>query len=139
VFFKLVLLFTILPLVELYLLIEVGRVIGGATTIGLVLFTGILGAFLARLEGFRTLLRAQETLRSGMVPAEELLDGVLIFVAGAMLITPGILTDGTGFLILFPPTRRRFKIWLRRRFDRAVAEGRWVVRGPDDRGPFGPF
>lgn len=138
-FFKLVLLFTILPLVELYLLIEVGRVIGGATTIGLVLFTGILGAFLARLEGFRTLLRAQETLRSGMVPAEELLDGVLIFVAGAMLITPGILTDGTGFLILFPPTRRRFKIWLRRRFDRAVAEGRWVVRGPDDRGPFGPF
>jgi UPF0716 protein FxsA len=138
VFFKLVLLFTILPLVELYLLIEVGQVIGGLSTIALVLFTGALGAYLARLEGLRTMLRAQETVRAGQMPAEELIDAVLIFVAGAMLITPGILTDGTGFLILFPPTRRYFKIWLRRQFDKAVQRGDlWIYRGPGDP-PVGP-
>jgi UPF0716 protein FxsA len=137
VFFKLVLLFTVLPLVELYLLIQVGQVVGGLNTIALVLFTGMLGAYLARLEGLRTMIRAQENLRAGVVPAEELVDGVLIFMAGAMLITPGILTDGMGFLILFPPTRRYFKILLRRWFDRAVAQGGIrIYRGPDDPGPF---
>jgi UPF0716 protein FxsA len=140
VFFKLVLLFTILPLVELYLLIEVGRVIGGLATVVLVLTTGAAGAYLARLEGLRTMIRAQEVLRSGQMPAEELLDAVLIFMAGAMLIAPGILTDGMGLLILFPPTRRQFKIWLRRRLDRALAEGEIrVYPGPGPGGPpFGP-
>ena len=138
-FFKLVLLFTILPLVELYLLIEVGKVIGGLPTIALVLVTGATGAFLARMEGLRTLVRAQETVRAGQMPAEELIDAVLIFIAGGMLITPGILTDGMGLLILFPPTRRQFKIWLRRRFDAAVARGQVrIYRGPGDAGPFGP-
>ena len=136
-FFRLVLLFTLLPLVELYLLIRIGNVIGGLNTIALVLFTGITGAYLARLEGFRTFLKAQENLRAGIAPAEELVDALLIFVAGAMLITPGVLTDGAGLLILFPPTRRYFKIWLRRRFDNAVARGSVrVYRPPDD--PFGP-
>lgn len=140
-FLKLALLFTVLPMVELYLLIEVGKVIGGLSTIALVLFTGALGAYLARLEGIRTLVRAQETVRAGQMPAEELVDAVLIFLAGAMLITPGILTDGMGFLILFPPTRRYFKIWLRRQFDRAVQRGDlWIDRGPGGPGgPFGPF
>jgi len=139
-FFKLALLFTILPLVELYLLIEVGKVIGGLSTIALVLVTGAAGAFLARMEGIRTLVRAQETVRAGQMPAEELIDAVLIFIAGGMLITPGILTDGMGLLILFPPTRRYFKIWLRRRFDRAVAKGEFrVYPGPGPGGPpFGP-
>jgi UPF0716 protein FxsA len=147
---KLALLFTALPLVELYLLIQIGKVIGALPTIALVLFTGVLGAYLARMEGLRTLLRAQENLRSGVVPAEELVDALLIFVAGAMLITPGVLTDVTGFLILFPPTRRYFKIWLRRRFDRAVALGDVRIyrgpgpgsgpgQGPGGLGPFGPL
>jgi UPF0716 protein FxsA len=66
-------------------------------------------------------------------------DGVLIFIAGIMLVTPGVITDCAGLLILFPPTRRVFKIWLRRRFDRAVARGQVRVwRDPGDPGPFGP-
>jgi UPF0716 protein FxsA len=139
VFPKLFLLFTVLPLVELYLLIKIGTVIGGLNTLALVLVTGIAGAYLARLEGYRTMIRAQENLQAGLVPAEELVDGLLIFVAGIMLITPGVITDCAGLLILFPPTRRVFKIWLRRRFDRAVAAGQVrVFRGPGDAGPFGP-
>lgn len=142
---KLFLLFTVLPLVELYLLIEIGGVIGGLNTLVLVLLTGVTGAYLARLEGYRTLIRAQENIQAGLVPAEEMIDGLLIFIAGVMLITPGVLTDGAGLLILFPPTRRTFKIWLRRRFDRAVARGQVRIypgpgdaRGPGDSGPFGP-
>jgi UPF0716 protein FxsA len=139
VFPKLVLLFTVLPLVELYLLIEIGGVIGGLNTLVLVLVTGVTGAYLARLEGYRTLIRAQENLQAGLVPAEEMIDALLIFVAGVMLITPGVLTDAAGLLILFPPSRRAFKIWLRRRFDRAVAQGQVrIYRGPGDSGPFGP-
>lgn len=137
---KLILVFTVLPLVELYLLIEVGQVIGGLNTLALVLFTGVVGAYLARLEGLRTLMRAQENLRAGVMPAEELIDGLLIFLAGVLLVTPGILTDGMGFLILFPPTRRYFKIWLRRQFDRAVAQGGIrFYRGPGGPGSGNPF
>jgi len=134
--FKLVLLFTVLPLGELYLLIQVGHVIGGLNTLGVVLFTGVVGAYLARMEGIRTLMRAQESVRQGMVPAEEMVDGLLIFMAGALLVTPGIITDSLGFLILFPPARRYFKIWLRRQFDRAVQHGSvHIYRGPG--GPSG--
>lgn len=143
--FKLILLFTLLPLVELYLLIEIGQVIGGLNTIALVLVTGILGAFLARMEGFRTLLKAQEAMREGRMPAEEMVDGVLIVGAGAVLITPGVITDCLGFLILLPYTRRYFKIWLRRMFDRAVARrsihihgGPWPGGPGDPHNPGGP-
>lgn len=128
-FARLLLLFTLVPLVELYLLIEVGTVIGGLNTILLVLGTGALGAFLARLEGLRTLGQIQRSLNQGLVPAEEMVDGVIILVAGLLLITPGILTDACGFLMLIPTTRNAFKRWLRRRFDRAVASGRIHIQG----------
>ncbi|MFQ5508981.1 MAG: FxsA family protein [Leptospirillia bacterium] len=135
---KLILLFTLLPLAELYLLIEVGQVIGGLNTVALVLLTGVGGAYLARMEGIRTLFRAQENLQAGIMPAEEMIDGLLIFAAGAVLITPGIITDCMGLLILFPPTRRYFKIWLRKQFDRAVSRNTiYIHRGPGD--GFGPL
>jgi UPF0716 protein FxsA len=79
---------------------------------------------LVRLEGLRTLRQIQLTLAQGQIPAEELLDGVLIFTGGILLLTPGVLTDLFALVLLIPYTRSRFKRWLRRRFDRLTAAGK---------------
>ena len=112
---KLFLAFTLIPLVEIYLLIKLGQNFGAITSILLVIFTGILGAYLARMEGLRTLFRIQETMREGRMPGEELLDALLIAIAGLVLITPGFITDVAGFLLLFPFTRTLVKNWLKER------------------------
>ena len=112
-FLKLFLAFTLIPLVEIYLLIKLGQNFGAITSILLVIFTGILGAYLAKMEGLRTLLRLQETLREGGMPGEELLDALLIALAGLVLITPGFVTDLIGFLLLIPFTRMLVKSWLK--------------------------
>ncbi|MFQ5916731.1 MAG: FxsA family protein [Candidatus Binatia bacterium] len=124
---RLFLLFTIVPLAELYLLIKIGSYMGAFNTILLILITGILGALLARLEGLRTLRQITLSLNQGIVPAEELVDSVLIFVAGIVLVTPGVLTDAMGLLLLFPYTRTIFKRWLRKRFDRMVSSGNMQI------------
>lgn len=105
-FFRLLILFTVVPLLELYLLIRVGDVIGVWPTVALVVFTGALGAFLTRLEGLRVLRRVQEDFQQGRVPTAGLLDGLLVVVAGAVLLTPGLITDAVGFFLLVPPGRR---------------------------------
>jgi UPF0716 protein FxsA len=120
---RLVLLFTIVPLVELYILIKIGSHVGGLNTILLVVVTAMLGAWLARLQGLRTLQQIQVSLSQGQIPAEELIDGVLILIGGILLVTPGVLTDLFALVLLFPITRTYFKRWLRRRFDRMVASG----------------
>jgi len=112
---KLFLAFTLIPLVEIYLLIKLGQNFGAITSILLVIFTGILGAYLARMEGLRTLFRIQETMGEGRMPGEELLDALLIAIAGLVLITPGFITDVAGFLLLFPFTRMLAKNWLKER------------------------
>ena len=112
---KLFLAFTLIPLVEIYLLIKLGQNFGAITSILLVIFTGILGAYLARMEGLRTLFRIQETMREGRMPGEELLDALLIAIAGLVLITPGFITDVVGFLLLFPFTRMLANNWLKER------------------------
>ena len=112
---KLFLVFTIIPLVEIYLMIKLGQNFGAITSILLVIFTGILGAYLAKMEGLRTLFRLQETLREGGMPVEELLDALLIALAGLVLITPGFITDALGFLLLVPFTRMLVKNWLKER------------------------
>jgi len=124
---KLFLLFTLVPLTELYILLEIGSYVGALNTILLIIFTGILGAFLARMEGIKTIHQIAQNLATGIVPAEELVDAVLIFVAGVVLVTPGVITDIAGFLLLVPYTRTVFKRWLRRRFDRMVATGNFQV------------
>lgn len=116
-FFRLVLLFTLLPLIELYLLIKVGSYLGAARTILLVLGTGVIGAYLARLEGWRTWRKMQDNLNRGIAPTGDLVDGVLILAAGLLLITPGILTDIVGLGLLFPPTRSALKDYLRRKLE----------------------
>lgn len=118
---RLILLFTIVPLAELYILIKIGTHIGGFNTLLLVVMTAVLGAWLARLQGLRTLQKIQLSLSQGQIPAEELIDGVLILAGGILLLTPGVLTDVFALVLLFPSTRTYFKRWLRRRFDRRVA------------------
>ena len=109
---KLFLAFTIIPVVEIYLLIEIGSVFGVFTSIALVVFTGFLGAYLARIQGLQTLFRIQESLREGRMPSAELLDALLIGIAGLVLLTPGFLTDTVGFVLLIPSTRNAIKYWL---------------------------
>ncbi|MEE9488753.1 MAG: FxsA family protein [Candidatus Brocadiales bacterium] len=122
-FLRLFLLFTITPLVELYLLLKLGGYIGIYATIGVVIGTGIAGGLLAKSQGLTVMRQARWELDQGRVPAESLFDGALILVAGAMLITPGLLTDCLGLLFLIPPTRRAFKAWLRRKIEEKVSRG----------------
>lgn len=105
VFLRLLVLFTVLPVLELALLIKIGRLIDVGPTIGLVVVTGVVGAALARHQGLRTLRRIQEDLAHGQMPATELVNGLMILVAGAVLITPGVITDAVGFALLIPPIR----------------------------------
>ena len=110
---KLLVIFIILPLLELYVILEVGSVFGPIPTVLLVVLTAVAGAFFTKLEGLRTLHRMQQQIIVGQMPAEELVDSVLICVAGVLLLTPGFLTDAFGLWILIPPTRLLFKRWLR--------------------------
>jgi len=118
------LLFIVIPAVELVLLIEVGKQIGTLPTIGLIVATGFIGATLARYQGLAVLARLRSEVGAGQLPGDVLIDGVLILVAGALLVTPGVLTDAVGFLLLIPPTRAGLKRYLKKRFQRAVNEGR---------------
>jgi len=120
-FFRLLLLFTVVPLVELLLLLELGRHVGPLPTIGLVLFTGALGAWLARSQGAEVLARVRREFAAGRLPTDALLDGMLVLVAGAVLLTPGLLTDFAGFFLLWPVgrqiIRQRITAWLRRKME----------------------
>ena len=120
--FKLFLAFTLIPVIELYLLIKLGGVIGGFNTILLVIFTGFFGAWLARMEGTHTMMQVRRNMDQGIMPKEELLDALIIFCAGAVLITPGLLTDIAGLLLLWPVTRRKFKLYLRRKIDDMIQD-----------------
>jgi UPF0716 protein FxsA len=127
--------FTFVPLLELFVLIKIGAHIGALNTILLVIVTAALGALLVRLQGLRTLRQIQSSLAQGQLPAEELVDGVLIFAAGILLLTPGVLSDLFALGLLFPYSRMHFKRWLRRRFDRAVAAGNLQLHYHRDRPP----
>ena len=124
---KLFLAFTIIPIIEIYLLIEIGSMFGALTAVTLVSLTGFLGAFLARMQGLQTLYRIQESLREGRMPSGELLDALLIVIAGLVLLTPGFLTDSAGFMLLIPATRNSIKYWLRRQI-----ELRYMSNRPED-------
>lgn len=122
---RLLLLFTLVPIAELMVLIELGEAIGLGPTLLLIFVTGIVGAALARREGTRTWLQVQQELSRGELPADSLLHGLMVLVAGAFLVTPGVLTDVAGFLLLFRPMRARLvemvRGWLRRQVQRGNA------------------
>jgi len=116
----LVLLLIIVPAMEMWLLILSGKTLGAWPTFLLVILTGILGAYLAKKQGMAVLMKAREQLSYGELPAEAILDGICILLGGAVLLTPGFITDATGFFLLFPPTRKLVKPplakWLQRFF-----------------------
>jgi UPF0716 protein FxsA len=124
---KLLLLFTVVPIVVLVLLLDVGRRIGTAATLLLILITGIVGAVLARRQGVAALRYVRAELADGQLPGPAIVDGVLILVAGALLITPGVLTDVVGFLCLVPAARRSIRALLLQAFMRAAGRGMVTV------------
>ena len=126
VFVRLLLLFTVVPLVELALLIQLDRAIGLAPTIAIVLLTGFAGAAIARWQGLVTLSRVRTEMAAGRAPTGPLVDGLLILVAGAVLLTPGLITDALGFALLLPPTRAAVRRWLVKAFRRRM-QGRGAV------------
>lgn len=127
-FARLVLLFTVVPAIEIYLLVKVGSSIGAMNTVLLIIATGVVGAYYARLQGFDVVRRLQASMEDGRVPAREMVDGAMLLLGGALLITPGFLTDALGFSLIFPPTReaikRVFLEWIRRKIER----GEIVIR-----------
>lgn len=101
------LLFLIIPFVEIYLLLTIGGMIGALPTIFLVVFTAVLGAWLLRRQGFATWQRFQRCLEQGAVPAFEMIEGPILLVGGALLLTPGFFTDAVGFACLIPQVRTK--------------------------------
>ena len=126
---KLFLAFTIIPVSEIYILIAIGGQIGILPSIGLVISTGIVGASLARSQGLQTLGRIRDSFQQGVVPGEELLNALLIAIAGIVLLTPGFLTDAAGLFLLIPATRTLCREWLKRRIELVYAQ-RNVGNGP---------
>jgi UPF0716 protein FxsA len=105
-FFKLFFLFTLIPVIELALLIEIGSQIGVLNTVVIVILTAIVGAYMVRTEGIGVMYRIQKNMKDGMFPGEELISGAMILVAGALLLTPGFFTDIIGFLMVIPVSRK---------------------------------
>jgi len=111
----LILLFLTVPLVEIYFLISVGQVIGAIPTVFMVVFTAILGAMLLRAQGLSTLQRVQAASARGEIPALEMMEGLMLLVGGALLLTPGFFTDAIGFICLISPLRQALiRYWIKR-------------------------
>ncbi len=122
-FGRLLLLFTVVPVVELALLVWLGGRIGFWPTVGLIVGTAVVGSALAHREGLSALARFRARMAAGEMPGDELVDGLLILVAGAFLLTPGVLTDAVGFLGLLPPTRAVLRRAVSKRLRRSVFGG----------------
>lgn len=121
---RLFILFIIIPIIELYLLIKVGSIIGALPTVALILSISLAGAWLVRHQGFRILLRIQSEMMQGRLPTGELVDGALVLVGGVLLVTPGFFTDFLGLFFLIPLTRSIIKkvaiVWLQRKLSQGI-------------------
>ena len=113
-------LFLVVPLAELYVIIQVGQAIGVLDTLGLLILISVVGAWLAKREGLGVLRRIQRSIDAGRVPGTELVDGFLILLAGALMLTPGFLTDILAIFLLLPPSRAVVRRQLRRAFARRI-------------------
>ena len=126
----LVLLFLVVPIIELYIIVQVASSMGVMETIGLLILISVIGAWLVRAQGLAVLGRVQGQLAQGNVPGKELVDGLLILLAGALMLTPGFMTDAFGLLLLMPPTRAVVRTILIHRYrDRVVLGGTSAIFG----------
>lgn len=124
---KLLLLFTIVPLLELFLLFRIAEYIGGGTTVIIVAATGFFGVFLAKSQGLWVLKQAGWALSRGEMPTHNLLDGAFILIGGAFLLTPGLLTDLAGFMLLFPYSRKYIKVYVQKRLQKMLESGKFNI------------
>ena len=122
-FLRLFILFTFVPIIELAILIEIGSRVGTFHTIMLIITTGIVGALLAQSQGLAVIRKIQEELSFGRPPAGELVDGLFVLVGGLLLVTPGIITDIVGFVLLLPITRNIIKQWLIMKIKSNISRG----------------
>ena len=116
----LIALFIGVPFAEIYVLLQVGDAIGVVNTLGLLILISVVGAWLAKREGLGVLRRMQRSIDSGRVPGTEIVDGFLILLAGALMLTPGFLTDILAILLLLPPVRAVVRREIRRRVARRI-------------------
>lgn len=105
-------LFILVPLLEIWLIIKVGSQIGALSTIGLIVLTAVIGVALLRQQGLATLNKVRRQMQAGELPATGMLEGMLLFFAGALLLTPGFFTDSIGFILLIPPLRKAIALWV---------------------------
>jgi UPF0716 protein FxsA len=115
--------FIAMPILELAALIKVHHYVGLGNTIAIVVLTGVVGAFLARAQGMMVMAQIRKDLAEGRMPAPRLIDGTMILVAGVLLITPGLITDTAGFLLLLPPIRASIRMWLRHKLEEKLRNG----------------
>ena len=120
--------FAVIPVIEIYLLIKVGSLIGGLPTVALLLSISCLGAYLVRSQGFRILAQIREELGEGRLPAAQMMDGALVLIGGLLLLTPGFFTDFLGIFFLIPATRRLIKAWIGLWLQARLLRGRFPVR-----------
>ncbi|NNJ91488.1 MAG: FxsA family protein [Gammaproteobacteria bacterium] len=103
--------FVVVPLIELYFMLEVGEVFGAFNTVFLVVLTAVIGGVMVRQQGFSTMMRMRETAAKGETPALEMIESGVLLLCGVMLLLPGFITDTLGFLLLIPPLRKAFVLW----------------------------
>ena len=121
--FKLILLFTAIPIIELMLLLRINQYIGFGPTILLVFMTGVIGALLAKQQGREILQRIKRDMKQGQMPGDELVNGLCVLIGGALLLTPGIITDVAGFSLVIPSARQWLKQSIKRRMQQMIREG----------------
>ena len=135
IFSVLVTLFILMPVIEIAILLKVHAAVGLGNTVALIIFTGVLGAALAKAQGLQIIGQIQRDMAEGRMPAPRIMDGVMVLVAGVLLITPGLVTDGLGFLLLVPWTRYYIRLWLRNTLEQKLRNGTAHIHVRVDRTP----
>lgn len=117
------LLMIVIPALEIWGLVKASDLIGGWQTVLAVIATGVIGAYLAKMEGIRTWMQAQNDLNQGQIPGQAILDGISIFAGGLLLLTPGFFTDAIGLSLIIPPTRHLLQMYIKKWLEKKIRNG----------------